>query len=632
MNLIINGLEGCAIGAKYSLLKKKEDEIKQGKNYLLSSLFLIFQVYCVGSLIPQLSKNFVKNPFVQRSINLGVLGGCVLYVPFAFFFANVRHGKHEKLFNNCSTALEFFRKKLKKDSKWLYVIPKTIFFLPEKAGNKIKKISFFATEYLGSILNTAIIIGSIALIFFGNPWFGGSALLGLGYGVADRMGWIPKKISLFMEAHIEKIAILMSLLNGNILIKSFDILDITISNFNGFNKNIQQKIDLILRKYGIISSKTPPLKEFDTPFVSKEELDFDQINEILDSPDQADEINPRHCCQQIQSLPSPKNKNLDDYLIHFVSVDWEKRYNLVISKLVEDEQFVFFIKDNQIIKEDLTDSKKLMDYFNNLVKVNGIPKEKYIANFLKDQMNLFISVIKEERSSKGTQKELQEMINLSYSVLDHLDSIQLKNSVEFEDILLKLAVEGGNNCGAGIKRALSEIVEENIYQNEFNKTDSFKETKSYELKINLLLKDLRKEIILSNYKNGTVFLPHKQNQDVHVFNMCFSIFSFGFYPISQDEREKIGILDFLFLSDLRRIMYKQYRERMREVLKDAGKIGIATYILQSIKNNSRLTDEQKEQLKEKLEDLYLNERTIQQKAERLFLLMLGVTLFPKKNL
>lgn len=630
--MIVNTLSflgGWLTGSNYAWAKTKEDEVKQGKGYYISSQYQTAQVYYLGKMVSVIASEHIKS-FLYR-FPVQILASIVLpaaYFPLALLGAAVKQGHYEK---NVKKIIESYppiaeevrsniQRKRGENSKWILLVPKTLSSVPERLGNKTVKIINFMVEHNGDIFRVAMMAGAVALISLGKTYFGSAILASVTYEAIDRMGFVPRKISLFMEVYMPGISLLGTVLSKESwVIRMIALVNLSTFLFNSPRRLCYQKIDLLAHKY-VPYVNSPTLQEIDAPVVINRELTFEEINEILDDNDWGYEINPAHCSKWVSGLSDfPDNEKFDQYLTFFNGIDWVNKYNLLKDRLKEDENFINFLEKNIHSKSETSfplskEEIKALFFDETFTEIGEISKEQYVANWLKEQMEILVSVLAGKKRVKGSQKDLVEAIGYSSKILAYLESIREIDQIEFEDILLKLAIEGGDYCARGIKRATSELTN-NILQRGLSQYQDENPMRNYELKIERALQDKRMELIQEAYQKivKDVFLNKgvlDENQatvalDTHGFDMYRQYLSLGVYPLTDYERNDFGIQEFLNWSltpgfvDLRCKMYQDYSQSLNYIIKENGNTDFVVYIRQIIMSNSKLSQEQKDLILEK---------------------------------
>lgn len=628
-----NLLFGWGVGYEYAQAKSKEDEVKQGKNYYMSALCQIGQFGQLGMIASKLIDLNPASPF-KRTTEIFNTVISFASIPTFLFFASVKQDQYEGFAKSSNEKWNNSR------ISWIPVR------LPEKLGNRTVKVINFLAEHNGDIFRIGMIVGSIALIVLGNPHFGSAILVALTYEAMDKMGKVPRKISLFMETYMPVITFLGVFAAGTVFTRLQVLLILPTYLFDSASRFIHQKIDLAIHKS--FKKESPTLQDIDAPVVVNKELTFDEINEILDAKSSKYKINPAHCSKWVNGLSEfPSNDNFDLYLTLFDKIDWSKKYSLLENRLKDDDIFIDFLKDKKfptVSKEDL--KKNFNDYMEQLalmeqtaLKDPNLSKEAFAAKWLREQFVILVSVLKGDRRVTGTQKDLADAIESCSKILPYLESIQDQDTdkMEFEDMLLKLAIEGGDYCALAIKRASCELTN-NILQKGFqSEEDDQTPMKNYELKIARTLQDQRLSIVQQYYKKivEEMKIPETLSKDTHTFDIYRIVLSLGFVPLTEYERNEVD-LGKLFLwetwSQHRDSMYIEYSENLENAIKENGEVNFVNYIQEAISTNSKLSVEQKELILEKYtgwNDDKWTTTEINMRFHRLAFVMLGV-LCPNK--
>ncbi len=609
-----NVFSGWSLGHQYTFYKKKEDEIKQGKNYYISTLLIFTQLSLLGANVSKLQDVLPNHPYKQRIKIVCNIGPFIAF-PFTLFSALVKHGHYE-------TFAEKYNQS-----------PCSYIPLPKKLPSQwISFFNFFA-EHTGDLLKGAMLCTSIAQIIFGNAAYGGAALSAFLYQFLDKdMQWIPHEMSSFVEVNTRLISELGTLLYGTILNRL--IIGLVLLNSPCLHvKKFQHLVDNIYRFF--ISVEGPTLKEIDNGLIEKKDLSFTEIAGILEAKEWDFEINPVHCNQPAIDLNKlPKDTQFHKLLDLFDAFDWKSKYSIVKGKLKDDERFIHFLTSHFKNKSPEELSKNIDTYINILASEALLSKEEYAAQWLREQMVSFVDILDKKRPFKGLLEDLDEAILYASVLLPFLQSFKKDSSpikqMECEDALLKLACEGGDYCARGIRRAANELLM-NLLQNDLDKHTS-DPMKNYEdgllqacqNKRNLILQSIYQDMMKKAKVPGTVY------QDTHSFDMYRLYFSLGFFPLIPSERKQIGLIELLVWENwgkIREELYETYSEELENVVHEAGEIHFGNYLNELIQQNSLLSEDQKESLIETFtfrnNGYWTYEKTLE-KFHRFVLIHLGV--------
>jgi hypothetical protein len=632
MTAIYEGIAGFGAGYQYATAKSKEDEVKQGKNYYLAAAPVIGQVGLVGLVTSKLSELFPQHPL---SLPTRILSNVVpvLNIPFALLCAAVKQGDY----NDIAAHI----------NNW----GKLPFSLPVSLGERsVKVLSFFA-EHAGNMARVAMLAGSVALIVLGNVYFGGAVLAAVGYEAIDQMGLIPRKVSLFMERYLPTVSLIGLLIGGTFFNRLGSALILPTYLFSSFNDWLNQKVDWLARKFFNIQG--PTVIEIDAPLTEKKELNFTEIQQILNGNPYDYEINPAHCSKWVADLNQlPTNYNFDTFQTLFDEIDWTARYAVVLGQLRDDDRFIDFLStkfekvkekikaEREEVRNRTKEAYTLVDsYIQSLAAEANVSKEEFAAKWLKEQMEELIQVLKGEKRVKGSQCDLDDAISDCAKLVPYAVSLkQERNDLDLESILLKLAVEGGGYCARGIKRATNELVGQLL---QHGKTDQENDDpiKSYEIRLKQSLQDVRHRIVQEFYQDivKLLHIPNAIAQDTHGFDLYRIFLSLGFYPLTAHERNQIGVGEigvWELYADARTGMYRLYQRRFADAISQAGGIVIfSAYIRGLINQNQTLSPEEKERIVSQMvtwnDDSWTGEEMME-RFQRLAFVMLGV-LRPRAN-
>lgn len=584
MNHVIDSFAGFGTGYQYAVNKRKEDEVKQGKNYYLGAMYQAGQLGCIGNIIRKVSSIY---PHHKGRLLTRLFANIfpIISLPFLLRSASIKQGQFK------SSAEKWNQSKIVKKLPFLKV--------KETASKTTKKIMGFVAEHLGNILRVAIVIGSIAIIILGCPYFGISALTTLGYEAIDHLGWVPRKISLFMETYLPIISLSGLVLGGSLLTKAFSLISL-VSYIPPVKRFLFEKIDLLFNKMRPSNNFIiPTLKDINAKVIKKKNLSFEEINKILDSKDEDWEINPAHCSKWVAgSEQCPTDRNFDKLLTLYKKVPWLERYDLVKNALKYDRNFIDYIEKSLGKQIDPENFKKTFTanfdtHVTAAAAKKNVSKEKFVSNWMKKQMKILISVLKGKKRVKGSQQDLQEGINNCSKILPYLISLSRSSDENdqkrFVDALITLSIDAGDYCARGIKGTTSEFIPDILSKRYGTKEVDETSLEAYEEKIARNLQQTRFALVQGIYYRLTQALKASSTitTDVHSFDMYRLLFSLGFTPLTKYENKSFQLSE-LFVWEIygmiRSWLYNDYQKELAtSITENGGNIAFTQYIIKMLK-------------------------------------------------
>lgn len=634
---LMQALAGWGSGYQFGRSQVREDEIRQGGNHYASPFIHFENLNNIGFIATKLTEH-IPSPQIAKTIRIFSKVGPWLAIPGLIFIAVVKQGSY----NQAAAYLN------------ANILPASI-QLPTELGQRTITIATFFVDHLGNIARVCMIAGGVALICLKQYYFGVPFFLGIGYEALDSYGYVPRKISLFMEKYSPLISFIGLACTGNainaVLWGSTSLLTI----FPEYNRILQQKVDRIAQY--CFGWEGPRLEEIEAPLVQNRELSYDEINAILHCQEQPQsftnriiapdyEINPAHCSKASAQMLA-HDRNFDGFTTHFDSINWNREYGLVSRKLKDDDRFIQMLAE----RFNQTDHALLRRDFENYMEriaeqdiledpPRGITKKAIFATrYLRNQNATLIRVLKGEERVRGQQRDLEIAINNASQILAHINQLPTgtgSNQVEKIDILLKLSVEAGSYCGRGIRRATEEIVEGLRANNSV--TTNVSANDLYETTFYENLYSLRRRIsqncmneIMATIRNGGV--PEETTHDVHFHDVYRRQLGLGFIPLYAYERDSLSLLEIMIWKSIYgNIINLEYdRYNPEEIFQEMGELPFFNYMRGLIEANPNLTREQKDEIIEKYsENNTVNEvaqwqpEETQRRFHRLAFVMLGV--------
>lgn len=638
------GLTGWSYGYQSIVISNKEAEIKQGKNYVFGALFQTMNISLFNDVISVVSTSLLKGR-VQLAASCFNWTVRIIQFPVVMLAAISEQGKYRDFAEFLNDKIdEFNRYQVEKFPRLHVNLP----HVPLELSPTTEKALHYVQAYSSRVVYASLVVSGVALAAFGNPAFGYSILGALLYQYLDSKRLIPDKISLYMEKYMHTFsAIVVALFSSSIILKTMIVLALGFNVPFKYRLPIYQFIDKMVRSY--LEKKDhvqyrPYLAEYDAPVHQKENFTFEEIKEILEGENSDFKLNPAHftkvnkACAVLKTdydfeklLPlydqiAPKNlakqlrydENFMTYLGESVEGADKKKLNIH-----------FVDKESDLEREGYV---KRSDYIEQLVSQLAEEKKQSVNLFLQDwvgeQLKILVGVLSGKRAFKGTRVDLEMALPNCAKIVSYLTQIAVdgKHKVEFEDKLLKLAIEGGDYCTRGIKRCSTELVDD-ISQRHQPDRKGLEPYQMYEARMEASLENQRLRLTHSiferfkvNLKKSTS-LPADVTDDVHFFDLYRLLFSYGLVPMSDDEKYDIGMPFIYFMIDLhplRKQFFKNYDPN--ETIEEDGELDFTEWLRGWLGSNKELDEEQREDIL----DAYTRYDDPEKRLHRLLLMKLGV--------
>lgn len=626
---------GFSIGNKIAAYQTKEEEIKQGKNNYLASFFQVGQIsnlsQIAGALIPYIphTPSRVIAQIANTTLPFVGLATC----PVA---AAVKEGHYE-------AGAKFFNKSTEETRLSLLAVP-------EELSPRTNRLFTYLADNAGNMARVGTVIGALTLPMFVGPYLTAAMVTPIVFERLDSNGWIPQSISLAAEKHMPALTETCLFFSGGLVAQLFSAASLA-TRSTYLSQRLHRRAEGSVSSYFQLKGAT--LEEIDAPLVERKELTFDQINLILGDPRCNFEINPAHCSKAVYEFSNlPEDGDLSKFLTLFDAINWNNHYVQLKNKFRDDDRFIEDFKAIINVTEE-----ELVANFEKYILEQAVKEDKTKEHYLSDQLKLqmigLVNALLGTTRIKGSQQDLQDAIANCKKILAHLTNASV-TTVEMEDALLKLAVEGGEYCARGVKRASQEILCGIVYEGLQSKSEEFDPLISYEQKVRQSLELTRSTILQSIYQKliETITLVTREGfdvkisqnaqttdtqavaiaQDVHTLDLYRHYLSLGFYPLTQNERNAFGFSELMNWSlpvyrEIRSCMYSLYFEKLDDTLKEIGELHFANHLRALLEKNSLLNEQQCEEILDKY--MYSNNKEwsfeeTQKKFHRLFFVILGV--------
>ncbi len=581
----IEFLQGFGAGFQYIQAKNKEDEVKEGKNYYMSSFCQGSQVISLGSMAQVVTGAVLQTP-PSLVVSIFINAIALLSFPFLFCAAAIKQGDYEKTV-----------------ASWQDQGYRLAHWLPRNLSERTVRVMSFLAEHTGDIARVAMAAGGIALVCLGLHIWGGTVLATLVYREIDARGYVPRKVRLFIEIYMPVLANLGILLGGGILLAQVFAAGHLLTFSSTISTFLQHNVDRLIRRFVTIDS--PSLAAYEGSHVQPSEMNASQIDQILNANENDLEIVPSHCSKPaMDGVPFPESRDFDDFLTEYRRIDWTQKYAAVRAKLRDDERFLQLLKDT--FPKEENPKQNIDRLIQILASQTSKSKEAWAAEWAEAQMVLFVDALQGRRRPTGMQADLDASIQHSAKVLPYLKS--LRDQEEREYILLKLAIEAGGYCARAFKRAPKEIVDETIVPKGLPASvqQTLDPQRNYEISVLQGLQNDRRRCVEMRYEKivRKMGIPRTVSGDVHGMDVYRKFLTLGFYPVEKLDRYSFSLLElpsWEIYSIHRKLMHKNYRKNMDKVVAEQGGTNFSVYMNRYINANTRLSGAEKAALIHKWE-------------------------------
>ncbi len=640
---VLESFHGIGVAYNFTMAFNKEKEVKQGGNDYFGAMAQVGQLAPLVEVISKISLLVIQNTRHQTYVKIISNVVVVLSIPACLFFAIVKQGHYP-------SAADWW------NSKYSIKIPSTLGVYSTRAFS-------FMADHIGDLVRVAMIAGAATLIALRQYYFAGALLATLSYEVIDQLAWVPRKVSLFVERYMPVLGFIGMATQGVFMNRVFALGMATTALSATVTAWIQLNFDKLVRRYLPIPVNGPTIADIRKPLVKHDELTFQDMKGILEASDWDFELNPSHCIQPVVELKDlPTDNKFEKLLTLFDTINWTTKYTLIKKKFQDDDRFINFLAKNlpaEKIKEKYDHflaQRKLPDaarepgfnadfvgpYIAQLAATKQQTEEEWAKNHLRAQMVALIDVLEGRVRVKGLQQDLEDGIQNFVKIIPYLESLDPQQArVELEDLLLKIAVEGGAYCARAIKRVAGETVRHMLQQEVVVKEEAFDPFKDYERQIQQALQEKRFAILQSwlseLIKAIAAQAPDNVKNDVHTFDVYRLSLSYGFVPMTEYEQHEMGLVhvfNWEMLGMFRDKMREDYLAQLNSVREEKGEVHFGIYMSEFINQSKQLTDKQKEDLLEIYTERNDDKWSADETANRFYRLMLyklGVIQYKNEN-
>ena len=398
MNATMNvmpALSGWSTGYLSSYFHNKEREVNQGGNYYLGAFPQSSQLSMVCNLYHSLvSTNLTgaSQLWSQRLLSIASFAT----IPFCLFTACVKQGNYDSLarfWNETSRIIPqptWLKGKISIKATWIPYLPQRWqgnaylwnngdiklsmpIRIPDQLGHRSIKIFSLAAEHSGKIAASAMVTGSVALIYLGNPVMGGAALTALTFNYIDNKGYLPRKVSLFAEKYFRTVGLFVQLVEGSGLACIASVCQLPFHLIPSLATKLQHRVDHCFRYAGLTGTS---LEEIERPVKRPGSMTFNEIRRIFGNQLSDYQVNPAFCSKGVNDIDMfPSNDKFDELLELFDNiVDWKTQYRILLPKLADDNRFISFLIGHF---PELQENELLSI----LLYINILPKNSFILMY-----------------------------------------------------------------------------------------------------------------------------------------------------------------------------------------------------------------------------------------------------------
>lgn len=262
------------------------------------------------------------------------------------------------------------------------------------------------------------------------------------------------------------------------------------------------------------------------------------------------------------------------------------------------------------------------DYLTKVEGKQGQSAQSFLLDWQHKQMQYFMKVLKGKKAFNGNSVDETEFFSNMRKIAGLLKTL---NPIDLQDLLLNLSIEGGNYCGLALLDCSRERLNGLIMSNLLNFSKRVhQDVSEFERAIYKSFQNLREELVFKSVyswmgKDEDGFNPtgsgknrlgsaFQTTSDRHIFHFWKVAYSLGFSPLSKTEMDQLYFSQLLlfwvnraspFPTEAHNLWIAEYKSKYFEsLLNHEFNNQIIDYILDTIKQNEKLTDWQKDFLQQ----------------------------------
>lgn len=625
LNHSYNYLQGWALGHTQGMLEGRRLEFGAGQNDYLVASMQCGQFTAILSLVSLIAtKAFVQTTADQVSKVCRRLTW--LSIPLFILIGVINSGKYGAFITTCNQLF---------NTRFGTNVP-----------SPVRSVCELIRDHGGKFFATATFASFVAFVALREYCIAAGLLTAMTYHVLNVNNLLPYRVSLFAERYLRIVTIVMGMMKGFILNRIFMAMLLPTCFSPRIRQVFHERIDQLSRALFRSRLTGYRLEEFNRPISDRKNLPYDEIVRILDTAQRiAVEVDPAHCDKLCLDLSQfPENNRYERLMELWDQRDWAPSVAAIRGKLLDDERFrtavILAHFQGEVTIEQIDENRS--HYFDLMLQQRfGNPPEQqavgdFVINWTREQLFALVQGLKGEIFVEGRKVDLEDAKEAISKIIPRLDSLAASadHRVEFEDILLKLAIEGGAYCARGKKRAAEELLNSTLMQQYVpSQGEEYNPNQEYETNLRTALLAKRREILGQSYENfttTTLTIPDFLRNDVHGFdNYGGHSLSRGFVPMSSYQLEKWDVSDMIFwecFEERRNAMIASYARDLPAAITEVGMARFSDYLVDLIRRHQTLTQEQKEELIERYQEMAFHAQPdlVELRFKYLVLYMLGV--------
>lgn len=531
-SIVSQAAQGFQFPYSLHISKKAEDAVLQGGNHTLaipsqlSQLAVLFSQYNI--LLSLMGNSFSK--LALRGGGGILFGGACVHTVLAAGYVD---GKYSII----KRGYDFVAERL--------CLPN---FLSGEIGGMRSEIYRKMSDNLGKCVQVAAVIAILADAILGFYLRAVAALTTFAIGVLDQNAYLPSRVSVFVNGYLPIVGYFASVFLGSPLQKAVALTNIagfSLSLFSKARHFVQDFLDERVReafhREGVDYPSLREMRELRSPREDPNrpaKLTVDQIRNFDDTAPLLVDfehivITPRVCfCRESEGFQPLRFNDL------FAFIDWsrEEKFRILERKILNDNRWREYVHASEERRQFVENRSAHFQEW-----------KSYAIDWAKEQMNLFAQNMTGRRLPKGNLKGFESIKNTAASLMRFL--VRMRESIDeegesfseeerrkrvvfYEDILLRLAIEGGDYCVQGLERVVRESIDQCMFGGAVG--GNFKE------RILMLLEMKRERSFDFLYYNLSKipyvggFFDFMDGNDVHAYNYFKKNLTPGLSPFSDE--------------------------------------------------------------------------------------------------
>jgi hypothetical protein len=244
----INLVQGFSTTYYFSVAKKKENNLRERSDYYGAAFTLLGEYAFLQRVINQMPKSLFQR-FPLRSFKVLCNASFLSKLVFCCFTACVRKGEYGVYAEKTTDALLKFNNFndvppiVKPPICWAAL------HIPQSLPSRAVSVVNFCFDHAGDFAKVAMVVSSLAFLYFGSYVYGASMLGGFAFQELSQRGCVPQKMEFFVEKYMPMFGAMSVLTTKTRLFIRVNAALMIIAFIPPINRYVIKELDQIIKDF-----------------------------------------------------------------------------------------------------------------------------------------------------------------------------------------------------------------------------------------------------------------------------------------------------------------------------------------------------------------------------------------------